>query len=121
MLVAAVHGVLHFRDEVVVERLHHIRPCLLALGDLIEVLLHLGGEVIVHDLIEVFHQEVVHYDTDVRRNQFALLGADNLLAGFLADLSAFQRDDGKGTLFTFLVTLLYVLTLLDGGDGGGVC
>ena len=70
---AVVHRILYRWFEVTVESLHHCSPLLIALGNLIEILLDFSREVIVHNLCEVLHQKVIHYDTDVGRQQFALV------------------------------------------------
>ena len=80
MLVTVFDGPFHRGFKLFIERQHHIRPFLVTLGNLIEVLLHLGGEVIVHDLRKVLHQEVIHHHTDIRWKELSLLRADNLLA-----------------------------------------
>ena len=83
MLLTGIQRLVHYRFKALVESLHHTRPFLFALGNLIEVMLHLGSEVIVHDFLEVIHQEVVHHDTDICRQQFSLIRADQFLANRL--------------------------------------
>ena len=59
--------------ELLVELMHHLVPLRFAFGNLIEVLLHVSREVVVHDIGEVLHEEVVHDDADVGGQQLALL------------------------------------------------
>ena len=80
-------------------------------------MLYLGGEVVVHNLLEVLHQEIINHHTDIRGQELALFRADQFLAGFLRNLFAFQDVDGILTFFAFLVTLLHIFALLDGRDG----
>ena len=89
MCISAVHGVFYLRDEVIIEMMHHVCPFLLTFGNLIEVKFHLGGEIVVHDVVEVLYQEVIDHDADIRRNQFAFLRAYILLAGLLGYLLTF--------------------------------
>ena len=55
MFLAGIDGALYCRLEVLVESLKHLLPLLGTLGNLIEVLLYLSGEVIVHDFLEILH------------------------------------------------------------------
>ena len=100
---------------------HHVCPLLLAVGNLVELLLHLGGEVIVHDGGEVLDEEVVHYDADVCREKLALLVASHLHLACLRNLESAERVNDITSLLAFLVALHHVLALLNGGNGRGVC
>ena len=120
VLGAGVYGLLHHRLEVVVEVLHHVRPLLLALGYLVELLLYLGREVVVHDAWEVFHEEVVDHDAYVGWQQLALVAARHLGAGGLGDGVALERVDGVVPLFALVVAFVYVFALLYGAYCGGV-
>ena len=120
MLAACVHHFLHLRLESLVKVLHPLNPLGLSLGDVIESLLHMGCEVVVHDVREVGHQKVVHHDTDVGRQQLALLGASHFLLGLLRYLDALQGIYGVVALHALLVTLHHVFALLDGADGWSV-
>ena len=117
MLLSAVHRLVHLRLEVFVEILQHVGPLLLAFGDGIEFLLHLGGEIVVEHIGEVFEQEVVHHESDVCRQQFALLAAHGLclLCGW--DGVSLQRVDGECALVALAVAFLHVSSLLYGADG----
>ncbi len=72
VLAACFHHTLHFWFETLVEVLHPFGPLGLSLGDIIELLLYVGSKVIVHDVREVGHQEVVYHDTDIGREELAL-------------------------------------------------
>ena len=120
MLAALVHGLLDGGLELLVEVLHHLLPLFVALGNLVELLLHAGGEVVVHDVLEVLHQEVVHHDTDVGRQQLALVRAGYLFLLLHINLDAFQRGHLIGAGLALLVALLHVFALLDGRDGRSI-
>ena len=87
-LLTGVHRLLHNRFEVLIERLHHVGPLFFTFSYLIKVLFHFGGEVIVHNGGEILHEEVVHHNTDIRRQQLSLVGTGHLLAMALLDLLA---------------------------------
>ena len=72
MLLTAVDGTFYRRFKLLVERVHHVRPLLITLGYLIEILLHLGSEVVIHNLCKVLHQEVIDHNTDIGRYQLTL-------------------------------------------------
>ena len=120
MLITAVHSLVDGGFKTLVEGLQHLCPGLVAFSNLIEVLLHLSREVIVHNAWEILHQVVVHHNADIRRHELALVRAGQLAAHFLRYLLALERIDSVHALLTFLVTLGHVLTLLDSRDGGGV-
>ena len=117
VLCTVVQGLFYGGFEVFVERLHHLCPLLLALGNAVEVLFYLGCEVIVHDGGEVLHQEVVDHEAHVGRHQLAFLAAHLLGALLLADLFALQREHQILALLALLVALDDVFALLDGADG----
>ena len=62
--------------ERLVELLHGLDPAELALLDLVEVVLHLGGEGHVHDVAEERHQLVGHGHAELGREQRAPLAVD---------------------------------------------
>ena len=93
MFRTSVYYLLNIRFEARVEVAHHIGPWLLAFSNLVKLLFYAGREVVVHDVGEVFNQEVVHHDTNVGRQQFALLVARYLNLCFLSNLYATQRVD----------------------------
>ena len=72
MFLTTVHGLLYNGLKTFIEGGHHFLPLFFALSNLIEVLLHLSGEVVVHNLLEMFHQEVVNHDADVSGEELAL-------------------------------------------------
>ena len=121
VLRTCIHHLLYGRLKFSVEVLHHVGPLLLAVGYLVELLLYLGGEVIVHDGGEVLHEEVVDNDAYVGRQQLALLIARKLHLACRCDDESAQCVDDVRALFALLVTLYNVLTLLYGGDGRCVC
>ena len=116
VLSAGVDDFFHGGLELLVELMHHLVPLRLAFGNLIEVLLHVGREVVVHDIGEVLHEEVVHDDADVGGQQLALLRAGHFLLRLRGDLLAFQCVDGERALLALLVAFVNVFALLDGGN-----
>ena len=118
VLIALVEHLLALRFEFLVELLHGLLPVLLAFGYLVEVLLHVGREVVVHDILEVGNEEVVHHCSCIRWKELTLLIAHYFaLLALLDVLASLQREQLVGTLLTLLVALLHVFALLDGGDG----
>ena len=71
MFVAHVDYFLHLRVKLVVEAFHLLGPIFLSLGNLVKLLFYVGCEVIVHNLLEVLHQEIVHYYACVGRYEFS--------------------------------------------------
>ena len=106
--------------ERLVELLHDGGPCGIALSDFIELFLYACRKVVVHDAGEVLYQEVGDHRTCVRRQQFSLFGSSDFGAGVICNSFFQQGNDVVGTLFSGFVTFLYILALLDGGDGGGI-
>ena len=103
--------------EILIEILHQSRPFLIAFRHLVEYLFHTGGEIIVHDCRKICHQEVIHHNTDIRRQEFRLLVTGHFrLCGFRY-LVPFQFQDVIRTLHTLLVAPFHISTLLDGGNG----
>ncbi len=56
--------------EGLVELFDHTGPVHGSLSDLIEILLHGGGEIEIHDVIEILFQEVIHHGTDIGGEKF---------------------------------------------------
>ena len=73
MLTACIYHLVHFGFKTLVELFHPFVPLGIALCDIIEFLLHIGSKIVVHDVGEVLHQEVVDHDADICRQQFAFL------------------------------------------------
>ena len=48
----------------------HLVPYHPALCDLIELLFHTGGEIIIEDVVKMLYQEVVHNGSDIRGEKF---------------------------------------------------
>ena len=113
-----IQRLFHDGFKVLIEVLHHVGPLLIAFGYAVEILFHLGSEVVIHDGGEIFHEEVVDDDTDIRRLQLALVRSYRLFTHRLFHLLAFQRVDGVGALFALMLILVDVFTLLDGRNGG---
>ncbi len=104
----------------VVEVLHPLTPVGVALRYLVKLLLHVSREVIVHDIGEALHQEVVNDTADVSRQQFTLFRAYYLLLTPLRDLVTLECTDGVTPFSALLVAFLYILTLLDSTDGRSI-
>ena len=113
-------GLLDRFVEIVVEALQHILPLDITFGNVVKLLLHLGGETVVHDRLEVVLQIFVHHDADVGREEFVFLVAVFLFLGFLFDMIFFE-DELAEVAFAALTGLPHhIFAFLDGGDGGGV-
>ena len=121
MLRACVHHLVYSRLKLLVEVFHHVCPLLLAVGDLVELLLYLCREVVVHDGREVLHKEVVHHDAYVGRQQLALLVAGKLHLACRRNLQTAQSVDDVRTLLALLVAFHNVFALLYCGDCRCVC
>jgi len=115
-------GVLHLRMERTIEVADHAVPCKLALCDLVEILLHVGGESIVEDGLEVLHEVVGDDHSDVLRKETALLRSDGLGLCCGLDDSILERKVGHVVLFARLVALDDVsASLCEGRDCRGIC
>ena len=117
---ALLYGVVDGRLEVLVEVLEHGVPVFLSLCDGVELLLHVGGEVVVHDVREVLHEEVVYDGADVCREQLSLLATRHLGLRLCRHLVSGEGIDGVRPFFTLLVALDDVFALLYGGYCRGV-
>ena len=93
----------------------------LAIGYLVELLLHCCCEVIVHDFGEIFEQEVIYHNTNVCRHKFRLFGTECLLALFCGNLSVSQCYDVVLACAAGLVALLDISALLYCADSRCVC
>ena len=100
--------------ESFIEFLNHLVPLAAALGNLIELLLHIGGEVIIDDGLEIAYQELVDEHTYVSRDELGLLIADVLFASLFGDFVFLQGVNLVGTCLACYVFLLDVISLLDG-------
>ncbi len=69
MLVLERHGAVYCRAELIVEGADNALPLLVALGYVIELLLHLSGKVVVHYVGEILNQEIVDHHTYVGGNK----------------------------------------------------
>ena len=116
MLRSFVHHLVYHRLKVFVEALHHLQPFLFAFGYLVELLLHTCGEVVVHNLWEVLHQEVVNHHTDICRQQLTLVRASHLSLCLRSLNAIFQGVYHVCAFLSILVTLLHIFALLDGRD-----
>ena len=110
VLVAGFQDFFHFRLKALVEILHPVGPFGLSFCNIIKLLLYVCRKVVVHDVREVLHQEIVYHDTDISRQKLALFRACHLFFQLLGYLDALQGIYGKCALFARLVTLYYVLT-----------
>ena len=107
----------HQRMEIFVEHFHHVGPFLFSFGHLIKLLFHTGRKVIIHNLREILHQEVIDHTTYVGRYQFRLFASAHFrLHGFFYFFSC-QLQQHILTLHAFLVTFFYIPSLLDGRNG----
>ncbi|MCY1361163.1 hypothetical protein D9M69_478210 [compost metagenome] len=92
--------------EVAVELVEQMLPVTLALGNVVQVLFHAGGEAVVHQVgeafIQAFGNDVAHLlgveTTVVHRDVTTLLngGDDRRVSGWTADAALFQLLDQAG-------------------------
>ena len=99
-----------------IELANHIGPLHLALGNLVELLLDAGREVVVHNRGERLFQIAVDHHTDVGRCQTALLLTDILREHLALDILAVECQLLVGALNTLLVLLYNVTAIDDRGD-----
>ena len=107
--------------EVSIKTLDHALPVVLALGNIIKFLLHICRESIVHNLVEILLQIIIHNNAHIGRNDFVFLIAEFLFLCFFFYHIVFQDDARIGTFTARAGCLLDITTLLNGGNGGRVC
>ena len=73
MLGTRLHDLVDSLLKRLVKLAHHVLPLLFSLSDLIELVLDLRREVVVHDLGEVLQKEVVDHDADVGGDKLSFL------------------------------------------------
>ena len=106
--------------EIIIEILDDLIPHPLAVGYVVEILLNLSGETIVHDALEVLVEIVGHDDADILCEQFAFLLADSFGFCLACDVFPFENKYFVAAALSLAVTLGYISALHDGRDGRGV-
>ena len=107
--------------ERLVEGADGLVPDLLAVGDLVEVLLHVGREVVVHDGAEVLDEVVGDDDADLLGEELAALRAHGFGPGLLRDGAVLQVQVRHRHLHAVLVALGDIAAAGgEGADDGGV-
>ena len=105
-----------------VELADDLVPDKLALGDFIEVLLHIGSEIISENAVEVLHQVVGDYHTYLLRQQFALFCADGLDFLNFADDVVLHGQASDRNLLALLIALGDIAASRSKSrDGWGIC
>ena len=89
MFRTGVHHAVYRRTKAGVKVFHHCLPLLLSFGNAVEIFLYARRQVIVHDVGETLHQEVVHHDADVGWQQFTLVATNILFLVFARYDNAF--------------------------------
>ena len=120
VLLARVHCLFHRRLELAVKAFEHVGPLRLSFGDGVELVLHFGREVIVHDGRKIFHQEVVNHHSYVGWQQFAFLASCHFALCKVGNAVAVEHVNRVVAFLAFLVALLHVFPLLDGAYCRGV-
>ena len=120
MLRAGIHDLLHLRFKALIEGFHLLIPLCFSLCNLIKLLLNLSGEVVVHDIWEVIHKEVVYYDTNVSWDKFTLISTSHFLFSLGCNLQSKQWINNILALFTLTITFLHIFTLLNRWNRWGV-
>ena len=111
----------HLLVEGFVEGADGLVPHLLPVGNLVEVLLHVGREVVVHDFAEILDEVVRDDDADLLREELAALRAHGLGPGFLRDRPVLQVEVRHRHLHAVLVALGDIAAGGgEGADDGGV-
>ena len=89
VLEAQVGNFFHFRVEQFIEIGNLVVPFCLTFSDMVEFLLHVGSEVVVHDVGEIFHKEIVDHHTHVGRDELVFLVAVRLFLLRFFDFAVF--------------------------------
>ena len=105
------------RVELAVEAGQHLRPVLVAVGNLVKLVLYLGRELIVHNHREVSHQKVVHHHGRIGREQLGFFRAVVLGLHFGVHRVAVQRQHVELALLALTRVFFYVAALLHGTNG----
>ena len=100
-----------------VELPNHVGPFLASFRYLVELLLHVGREVVVEYLLEMFIEIIIDNHADVGRRQLGLLPAGGFRKLFRADFALFEPDEPVAAFGSLLVLLDDVSPVDDGGDG----
>ena len=113
--VAVMKDLFHFLVEGGIELTDHLDPLLFSSSYLVEILLHIRREVVVHDVSEILLQIVGDYHSDLLREEFAPLCPYGFCLGDLGDRIVLERQIRDRNLATFLVAFDYVTST--GGQG----
>ena len=116
MLGLGIHRLFHQRMEILIEHIHHTVPLLLAFCHLIKFLFHTGCEVVIHNVREVIHQEVIDHNTHIGRQELRFFVTRHFRLSSLSDLVIFQFQYIVRTLHPFLTTSFHITSLLNGRD-----
>ena len=74
----------------------------------------ISREVVVHNGGEFVHQEVIHHNTDVGRNEFTAVAAVILTALLGRDFIAGEGDEGNGARLAFILSAAHIFSRLNG-------
>ena len=113
MLGTRLHDLVDSLLKRLVELAHHVLPLLFSLSDLIELVLDLRREVVVHDLGEVLQEEVVDHNANVGGDELSFLRTGELCLCCRLHLVAFQDVNSEFGLFASPVAFLHIVALLD--------
>ena len=117
---AHLYRLLHDGVKQFVEGSNRFVPLHLAFGNLVELLLHLRGEVVVDHRWKILHQEVVHHHPDVGGQQLVLVGTGDLLFHRVLNRSLFEGEHIVTSFLPLHTPFIHILAVHDGGDGGGI-
>ena len=110
----------NLRVKILVEVADHLCPVLLSFSHLVELFLNVGGEVVVHDFGEVFHQEVIDYEPCVGGHKFAAVAAHIFGERLFGYVVAGQCELAVVAWLSLVVALDHIFAVLNGRYGGGV-
>ena len=113
MLHTVMKGIVEFPD--------HIVPIPVARRlNLVKFLFNIGGEGIVHHLVEMLVQKIRYHQSQVGREEFGFFSPVFSSSVTLLDLSSFRPHDPEFTFHGILIFLLHVIPFDDGGRWWGI-
>ena len=114
-------GLFHQRMELLIELVHEYGPFLFAFRHFVELLFHAGCEVVIHNFREVLHEEIIYHNTHIGRKQLGLFIASHFRLNGFGYLVILEFQYIKLALYTFLVSLFHISSLLDGRNSRCIC